>query len=78
MGSDIQFPAISAKGYDFFMSHADERTLSISLINLELLFLLPFAERTCSLADSWCVECQKIGSRGCYCMNGINNSMWIR
>ena len=29
MGSDIQFPAISAKGYDSVMSHADERTLSI-------------------------------------------------
>ena len=29
MGSDIQFPAISANGYDSLMSHADERTLSI-------------------------------------------------
>ena len=59
MGSDIQSPAIFAKGYDFFMNHAVGLTpskfcalYSKSLINLEEPYLLPSAELACSLADA--------------------------
>jgi hypothetical protein len=57
MGSDIQSPAIFAKGYDFSMNHAVGLTPlkfcalpSKSLINLEETYLLPSAEMTCLLA----------------------------
>ena len=71
MGSDIQSPAIPAKSYDSFMSHTAGLTSleilyphSKSLLNLEVLSLLPSAARTYSLADVRCVEYRSIGSKG--------------
>jgi hypothetical protein len=71
MGSDIQSLAISAKGCDFVMNHAAGLTSleilyshSKSLLNVEVLSLLPSAARTCSLADARRVEYRSIGSEG--------------
>ena len=71
MGSDIQSPAIPAKGYDSFMNHTAGLTPfevlyphSKSLLNLEVPSLLLSATRTCSRVDARCVEDRTIGAKG--------------
>jgi hypothetical protein len=71
MGSDIQSPAVPAKGYDFFMSHTAGLTPleipyphSKSLLNLEVLSLLRSATRTCSLVDTRYFEGRTISPKG--------------
>ena len=71
MGSDIQSPAIPAKGYDSFMNHTAGLTPfevlyphSKSLLNLEVLSLLRSATRTCSLVDTRYFEGRTISPKG--------------